>query len=393
MSGSRYLPFLTLPLLLTACPPSDDPIAPVAAITSPANDQSVSGTTAIQIDANDNNAVSRVAVYMRSQGSSEQGILIGSAISRPFVVSWNTSRVPNNANLELVAVAEDFAGNKGSSTPVRFRTNNANVPNLVYLVAYTLPPNGTAPSGASLKQQSANTQNNWVNPSKVLAPVGTTQTDVKTAKTALEKRLQTQAALLTGRSTVIEWAWQPFGSADGYGAYIAPKLEGAYTLNGRQSAVVSAALQKRSPTLTNISVGDTFYGTITAVTNNATLEGGFSNADGTSFLPPQESASPSGGQSVIGGRPTLTWNALPGAIGYLYRIYTKDPLNQQADPICSNGDASIAQLSVFYPTNSPNCPSQLLAGTYYWWVAGVAFDAQLKADAFSFSSVRTFVVP
>jgi hypothetical protein len=42
--------------------------------------------------------------------------------------------------------------------------------------------------------------------------------------------------------------------------------------------VASAALQKRSPTLKNVSAGDSYFGTVTAVTNGATLEGGFSNA-------------------------------------------------------------------------------------------------------------------
>jgi Bacterial Ig domain len=392
-----FLSFLLLPFLLTACPQSDDKSPPVAAITSPANDQSVSGTTSIQIDATDNTRVARVSVFMRSQGSTAQGTLVGSAISRPFVISWNTSRVPNNSDLELVAIAEDGAGNKGESTPVRFRTNNANVPVLVYLVAYTLPPNGTAPSGSKPDTAStrglSNTSLGLVNPALVVPPDGTTDSSVAKAKNALQTRASSPRAPLSNRSTVIEWAWQPLGSADGYGTYLAPKLEGAYVLNGRQSAVASAALQKRSPTLTNVSAGDSYFGTVTAVTNGATLEGGFSNADGTTFLPGQESASPSGGQSVVGGRPTLTWTALPGAIGYLYRIYTKDPLVDRTDPICSNGDASTNQLSVFYPTSSLNCPAQLPPGTYYWWVAGVSFDALLKADAFSFSNVRSFIVP
>lgn len=379
-----------LPLLaLTACPTSDDTTPPTVAITTPANDQAISGTLSIQLDANDNVGVGRVTVYMRGQGSTARGAIIGSAVSRPFVVSWNTSRVPNNANLELVAVAEDSAGNKGESTPVRIRSNNANVPVLTYLVAYTLPPNGIAPSAARA--------NSPVLPkldaAAVRPPVGTTALDVQRAQSLLRSSINLQNIPLVNRSTVIEWAWQPFNAADGYGAYLGRQFEGPYSLNGRQSAVVSAALQKRSPTLTGVSVGDNYFGTITAVTNSATLEGGFSNSDGTAFLPGQESASPSGGQTVVGGRPTLTWTALPGAIGYLYRIYTKDPLAERIDPVCSNGDASTDQLSVFYPTNSALCPSQLPSGTYYWWVAGVSFDAQLKADAFSFSIVRTFVVP
>ena len=379
-----------LPLLvLSACPQSDDKIAPTVAITSPANDQAIAGTTTIQLDATDNTGVARVTVYMRGLGSTVQGAIVGSAVSRPFVVSWNTSRVPNNADLELVAVAEDGAGNKGESTPVRIRTNNTNVPVLAYLVAYTLPLNGIAPSAAP----QAVVPSNFVNALTIKAPLGLTTADAIKAKSSLQTSLRPQGTPLVNRSTVIEWAWQPVNAADGYGAYLGRQLEGPYTLNGRQSSAVNASLQKRSPTLTGVSVGDSYFGTITAVTNGATLEGGFSNADGTTFLPAQESASPSAGQTVTGGRPTLTWTALPGAIGYLYRIYTKNPLAERVDPICTNGDASTDQLSVFYPTNSSSCPSQLPSGTYYWWMAGVGFDAQLKADAFSFSPVRTFVVP
>lgn len=63
--------------------------------------------------------------------------------SKLFVISWqpNTALgVPNAANLELLAIARDNAGNEGSSSPVRVKTQNASAPSLNLVTAFTYPP-------------------------------------------------------------------------------------------------------------------------------------------------------------------------------------------------------------------------------------------------------------
>jgi hypothetical protein len=60
-----------------------------------------------------------------------------------------------------------------------------------------------------------------------------------------------------------------------------------------------------------------------------------------------------------------------------------------ADWVCTNSPNSTAELSVNYPSR---CPT-LAHGTYYWWVAGISFNQQGIADAFSFSDSRRLVVP
>ena len=40
-----------------------------------------------------------------------------------------------------------------------------------------------------------------------------------------------------------------------------------------------------------------------------------------------------------------------------------------------------------------DCASNETTGTYFWMVAVVSFDAQSKADGFSYSEPKSFIVP
>ncbi len=135
----KHTLFLVLLLLLASCDSTD--IAPSAlAITSPASGSSVSGTVTVQIGSAEDSAVTRVDLYVRGQGSTGKGVLAGSSVNKPYVVSWNTIAQPNTTNLELVAIGVDSAGTETASPPVPVRTQNTGTPQLQYLVGYTLAP-------------------------------------------------------------------------------------------------------------------------------------------------------------------------------------------------------------------------------------------------------------
>ena len=380
--------FLFVSVLFMGCS-SDDSSKPSAAITAPASDASVSGTVPIQVDAVDDKGIAKVNAYFRAKGANRQGVLAGSAVSKPYLISWSTSRVPNLSELEIVAVPQDFAGNTAQSDPVRVRVNNANVPSLSYLVAYNIPKTtGAMTTSAGGLNSGLPVGLRDFQPTSIAAPT------VRARITSGAGSVQPQAA--NDFSSILEWAWQPFGSADGYGVYSAQNFEGPYTVNGKQFSSTGTGLQKRSSTIPTALPGDSYYGLVTAITNNQSLEGGFSNADSATFLPAQFSASPSDGQSVPGGKPTLSWTSNAGSSveGYLYFVYGKDPLLEATTPVCTNSPNSTAELAVVYPVASTACPAGgLPSGTYYWWVAGVSFDAKRQADGFSFSQVRRFVVP
>ena len=384
---------ITLATLLTACPPVDDTGKPSAAITSPASDASVSSTVPVQIDATDNNRVSRVEVYARGRGSTAPGLLIGSAVSAPYVISWNTLGVPNAADLELYASAFDTAGNKGDSSAVRVKTANQNVPNLNYLVAYTLPPRPVGITSARVGTPSSIT---GLDASTVLPPQGlNAQTRTRASQDLQRATAQRSPRAEPVRTFALEWSWQAFQSiggiagVDGYGIFSSDvDLAGSYTRVVSQAASTNS-VQKISKNFADAFAGKRYFGAVTAIQNNKTTETGYSNGDGAIFLPANEAISPADNATVSDGRPLLQWQGVPGATGYLYFVYDKNPWDSTAQLKWGNSPQSTDQLSAPYPGSRASLPS----GKYYWWVAGVGFDVLNKADSFSFSEPRAFIVP
>lgn len=374
MTRPLLIAFLAMGLLV-ACT-STDTTPPSLAITSPSSGSPVSGTVSVLASASDDVGVSRLDIYARAKGSSSRGIMVGSAVKEPFVVSWNTLAQPNQAELELVAVGRDAGGNEGESPPVAVRTQNSGVPSLQLVTAFTIPPD------PNMRAASLDGLPLPVEASEVLPPVG------------LELRSLPSLELVpqaTGeRDYILEWQWEPFASgADGYGVYLgSDDLAGPYEVQVRQAASAGAGAQKYSRPL-EAQAGDSFHGVVTAITNGATTESGFSNADSATFLPAQEGVSPVEGASVVGGRPTLTWTATPGAVGYLYYIYDRNPWEAGATLLWGNFPQAVSNLNAVYPSEREALPS----GDYWWWVAGVSFDGRGKADGFTFSEPRRFVVP
>ncbi len=325
----RFLLFsLLLPLVLASCQLSGDETPPTVAILSPAAGSPVSGTTTVQLSADDDHGVASVKLFVRARGSQGQGVQLGSATQAPYVVSWYTLAQPNLAELELVAVATDFAGNEGRSEPVAVRVQNAGVPSLQLLTAFTLPPN---PALASLARLGAAAAALPTTPTTGALP----PTEAAVPSLVLSPQ---SSALAAGRSTVLEWQWEAFpAGADGYGVYLSSEdLAGPYALQVRQAAAAGAGVQKHSRLIEGAKVGDTFHGVVTAITDGASSESGFSDADGATFLPSQSATSPLDGATVASGRPTLSWTATPGALGYLYYL--------RPQSLGSGGDLAVEQL-------------------------------------------------
>jgi hypothetical protein len=92
---------LLLLLSLPACT-NPDLGSNALAITSPASGTSVSGTVAVQIGIAENTTATRIDLYVRGQGSTNKGMMVGSSVSEPHVISWNSLSQPNATNLELL---------------------------------------------------------------------------------------------------------------------------------------------------------------------------------------------------------------------------------------------------------------------------------------------------
>jgi hypothetical protein len=254
---------LLLPFLLTACPDAGDPNKPQAAITSPASDASVSSTTPVQINAVDDTGVAKVQVYARARGSTARGVQVGSAISKPFVIPWNTAGVPNLAELELYAVATDAGGNEGASDPVRVKTANTGLPSLLYLAAFTYPPQpATSVQSLSGLPGLNGPRLGFLDPNAVNAPVGVDLASARAnAALALQRALESspprasasslRPVALGDRTYALEWAWNPFTGADGYGIFLSRlDLAGPYDRQ-RNQASSAAGTQKFSRTITD----------------------------------------------------------------------------------------------------------------------------------------------
>ncbi len=192
---------LLLLLLLPACT-TPDLGNNALAITSPASGTAVSGTVAVQIGTASPDAVSRIDLYVKGQGSTNKGILVGSSVNTPHVISWNTLGQPNATNLDLVAIAVDTEGKETPSQPLNVRTQNSGTPSLQYLVGYTLAPKVSA---SQLGLVSGVLLTKGVLPPK----------DINLS----QQEVSLQPAQSSQRNYLLEWQWQPFANAQGYCIY------------------------------------------------------------------------------------------------------------------------------------------------------------------------------
>lgn len=382
---------LVLPLLFSTACNQIDKGAPTVSVTSPASGQPLSGTVGVQLSAKDDSGIAKISVYARSHGGSNKGVLIGSATQAPYVVSWFTPQFPNASDLEVYAVALDTSGNSGESDPVRVKIQNPGSPILSYLAGFNLPAD-TRVGASSLDDtdQTSNVVLNSLGAGTVKPPAGLNLQAGQLQGSKLNSASVRPLADDSGRTLAIEWGWPTYPGADGYGIFLGKTdLAGPYTRMRNQAAATSGT-QKFSKKITSEEAKGPLLGVVTAITQNQTVETGLSNADDARFMTiAQQSASPAEGQTLIDGRPVLTWNANSEAVGYLYYVFDKNPFDATAKILWTNAPQTTDKLSATFPGSA----EPLNAGTYYWWVAGVGFNQNGQADAFSFSAPRTFVVP
>ena len=101
-------------------PLAPDTQAPAVAITAPLGSSSVSGAAVVSVNASDNVGVARVDLQVN-------GTVVASTTAAPYTFSWDTTGVANGMN-NLVALAYDAAGNRGTSTAVAVNVANAPPP-------------------------------------------------------------------------------------------------------------------------------------------------------------------------------------------------------------------------------------------------------------------------
>lgn len=361
-------------LAFTACTPPL-PTNLSVSITSPAVNQPVTGTVQVQVAVSDMTAVRKATLYARSKGSIGRGVPVGTSSTQPFVISWYTPALPNQAALEIYADVETVAGSHAVSEPVAVTTSNVGSPTLNYLTAYTLPAAPTT-AAASLKRAVPAVVPLF---SRIVPPL---ELPVQSAIAGQTVRAQASAS-----SYLLDWTWQPVPGATGYRVWQASEdLVGPYANVFNQLA--TAGSQRYNRPIPEATPGTKYYGVINPVTNGA--EGGVSNADDATFLAAQALSTPADGATAADGRPNLAWDPTPGATGYLWYVSRKPQATATpGDWVCWSGVNSIAETRVLYPSDCP----KLTGGRFYWWVAGVAFDARNQADAFTFSPERTINAP
>lgn len=376
-------------LLLGGCNQLDK-APPNVSITSPAGGQPVSGTVGIQLAASDDTGIAKLSVYARAPGSTSKGVLIGSATQAPYLISWFTLQFPNASELEVYAVALDAAGNTSQSDPVKVKVQNPGSPVLSYLAGFNLPPDtrvgtSSALSGNELPQAVLSS----LHAETVQSPIGVSLPSER-QRSGMNASSVRPLADDSGRTLAIEWGWPTYPGADGYGIFLGKTdLAGPYT-RMRNQAAATGGTQKFSKKITTDEASGPLLGVVTAITQNQSVETGLSNADGAQFMTvAQQSAAPADGQTLLDGKPVLTWNANSEAVGYLYYVFDKNPFDPSAKIVWTNAPQTTDKLSATYPNTLAPLPS----GTYHWWVAGVGFNQNGQADAFSFSAPRTFTVP
>ncbi|WP_221091309.1 Ig-like domain-containing protein [Deinococcus aquaedulcis] len=371
MAVRWLLPLLT-GLLLSSCGDGGPP--PSVTLITPANDAVLSGTSAIQATLDDD-VKGEVRVYARKRDSKENGVLIGSANTRPYIVRWNTAPYPVGSELEIYAKAF-VGGAEGESTPVRVTLQNATAPTLEYLVAYNLPANVT---GQSLGQKGPGA---LIDPRQIHA--------AHTAAPAPVAAPTLRAQATPGRALWAEWSWKPVDGAAGYRIMLSKKsIAGPYEVRKNQAASAgSIASERYSEQLEGSDIGERVYGAVRSLGATNT-ESATSNAGTGVFLDAQQVASPAQNQTIADGRPILTWSRLQGVSGYLFFLCDRPCTQDSAVTKWTNFPKNMtSELSAVYPASS----DKLAPGTYYWWVAGVRMEGG-KAVSLSYSEQRRLVVP
>ncbi|AFD28245.1 hypothetical protein DGo_PF0022 (plasmid) [Deinococcus gobiensis I-0] len=375
---------LGLGLILSSCGSGGTP--PSVAILTPISEATVTGTTAVQVTL-DTQETGTVTVYARARGGTEEGRLIGTVNTSPYIVTWNTASLPAGADLELYAKAT-VKGATGTSPTVPVIIQNASSPALQYMVAYNIPK-----SSLNLQSQGTQRQLPPLDPAHIaLRDIGASSTVPR------HSSLISTQAIGADRQLAVEWAWSPVDGADGYRVLRSDKsVAGPFSVVANIAATAAGAARQTHTQFISAEdakdVGSRVFGAVRSLSGVAQTESATSAAGRAVFMDEQLVASPVKGQVVEKGQPVLTWTALPGATGYLYFLCDR-PCGEQksqflwTNPLNGGKYVTTTQLSAAYPSAREPLPR----GTYHWWVAGVRQEGD-RVVSLSYSESRTLVVP
>ncbi|GGJ59614.1 hypothetical protein GCM10008938_52200 [Deinococcus roseus] len=377
-------------MVLTAClivGCSEDIAPPSGAIQSPSEGSTVGGKVNVQVVARGDAEISKIQLYARDPGSPEEGVFIGSTVSTPGILEWNTGRFPSGATLELYAKISDAAGNTADTDPVQVTINNTDGVKLLRFMGIRVPP---------VKKTLVTRQNVWQREVQdVVAPEGFVNSSAKT----LQK--QADAVLDANSEYYLDWVWNTFkptsGVLDGYRLkYSHNALSGPYDKRvsiSPQNTPEIDSVDKDHP-LTPTEAAGTHYGVIAGVVGGVEIS--LSNYTQFQFPGEQKIKSPLNGAVLSTGKPTLTWEAPIGADAYVFYVYDKDPTTAGKEanvlwtvPANANGQlVAIKDTSATYPGSQ----TALGAGVYYWKVIGYDFNDDKLMVAATISPVWTFTV-
>ncbi len=167
---------------------------------------------------------------------------------------WVTTGQPNQASLELVAVGIDPQGREGTAPPLEVKTQNGSVPAFKLLAAYTISPSSAS---ASLETSSLPSH---VNVADVQPP-----SDILPSAYPKFESTNEISPLQANRNYILEWLWEPYSSATGYGVYASSQdIAGPYEQQIKQAGTAAGGLQKYSKIMPNALAGNTYYGSITS---------------------------------------------------------------------------------------------------------------------------------
>ncbi len=115
-----------------------DTQAPQASILSPGHHATVSGDVQIEVTASDNSGVSNVDLYIG-------GVLLGHDFTVPYLFTWDSTQVADGI-VEIVAKAQDAAGNEGVSTALNLNVKNESDENDVEapVITFLSPEDGSS---------------------------------------------------------------------------------------------------------------------------------------------------------------------------------------------------------------------------------------------------------
>lgn len=125
-----------------------DTTAPLVSLAQPLQGALVSSLVTVTANASDAGGVTRVEFYR------DGGTAVGTITTPPYQLTFDTTKVPNGSH-SFYAMAQDAAGNRGTSAAVSVQVNNVTLDTTKPLVSFVTPMAGATVTGLLSVQVSA----------------------------------------------------------------------------------------------------------------------------------------------------------------------------------------------------------------------------------------------